>query len=140
MGKEVVAEGVETSAQWQVLSSQGCHLIQGYFTGRPMAAESLLEWVQTKQFCPQLDTLKAEHAIKHQSISSRLHCAVANSHRFAGLTWWHMSFSLVNDSRAKEMAAAERDLSNLARVKPGACQPHLSQCRPGDQVHPGALP
>jgi EAL domain-containing protein (putative c-di-GMP-specific phosphodiesterase class I) len=52
MGKEVVAEGVETSAQWQVLSSQGCHLIQGYFTGRPMAAESLLQWVQDKAVLP----------------------------------------------------------------------------------------
>jgi diguanylate cyclase (GGDEF)-like protein/PAS domain S-box-containing protein len=42
MGLEVVAEGVETSEQHQVLSDQGCHLIQGYFTGRPMSAEALL--------------------------------------------------------------------------------------------------
>jgi EAL domain-containing protein (putative c-di-GMP-specific phosphodiesterase class I) len=43
MGLEVVAEGVETSEQHQVLTDQGCHLIQGYFTGRPMSAEALLD-------------------------------------------------------------------------------------------------
>jgi EAL domain-containing protein (putative c-di-GMP-specific phosphodiesterase class I) len=43
MGLEVVAEGVETSEQHQVLSGQGCHLIQGYFTGRPMSAQALLD-------------------------------------------------------------------------------------------------
>ena len=42
MGLEVVAEGVETSEQHQVLADQGCHLIQGYFTGRPMSPEALL--------------------------------------------------------------------------------------------------
>lgn len=42
MGMEVVAEGVETSEQHEVLSAQGCHLIQGYFTGRPMTADALL--------------------------------------------------------------------------------------------------
>ena len=42
MGVEVLAEGVETSEQHQVLSDQGCHLIQGYFTGRPMTADALL--------------------------------------------------------------------------------------------------
>jgi diguanylate cyclase (GGDEF)-like protein len=43
MGLEVVAEGVETGEQHQVLTEQGCHLIQGYFTGRPMSAEALLD-------------------------------------------------------------------------------------------------
>jgi EAL domain-containing protein (putative c-di-GMP-specific phosphodiesterase class I) len=44
MGMEVIAEGVETKEQHQVLLSQGCHLIQGYFTGRPMKADALLDW------------------------------------------------------------------------------------------------
>ena len=41
MGMEVIAEGVETPEQHQVLLDQGCHLIQGYFTGRPMTGEAL---------------------------------------------------------------------------------------------------
>ena len=49
MGMEVLAEGVETSEQHQVLSDQGCHLIQGYFTGRPMTADALLAYFKQPQ-------------------------------------------------------------------------------------------
>jgi len=42
MGMQVVAEGVETEAQHQTLIAQGCQLIQGYLTGRPMAPEAFL--------------------------------------------------------------------------------------------------
>jgi len=42
MGMEVVAEGVETLAQHQLLVDQGCSLIQGYLTGRPMTASAFL--------------------------------------------------------------------------------------------------
>jgi diguanylate cyclase (GGDEF)-like protein len=38
---EVIAEGVETEGQRDMLASYGCHLYQGYFYGRPMAAEAL---------------------------------------------------------------------------------------------------
>lgn len=47
-----------------------------------------------------------------------------------GLTWWHV-FSLVGESRATEIATAERDLSNLTRVS----QEHANQIiRSSDQV------
>lgn len=39
MGIEVVAEGVENDEQLAVLTRQGCHLIQGYLTGRPMSPQ-----------------------------------------------------------------------------------------------------
>ncbi|MFZ4626210.1 MAG: EAL domain-containing protein, partial [Rhodoferax sp.] len=32
----VIAEGVETDAQWQFLASAGCHAYQGYFFSRPL--------------------------------------------------------------------------------------------------------
>jgi diguanylate cyclase (GGDEF)-like protein len=34
----VVAEGVETEAQFRFLEQRGCHYVQGYLTGRPMPA------------------------------------------------------------------------------------------------------
>jgi diguanylate cyclase len=41
LGKQVVAEGVETEAQLQFLERAGCNAIQGYYLGRPMLAEDL---------------------------------------------------------------------------------------------------
>lgn len=47
-----------------------------------------------------------------------------------GLTWWHV-FALVDNSRVKELAAAERDLANLTRVS----QEHANRTfRSADQV------
>lgn len=42
LGMDVVAEGVETSAQLEALQQRGCHLIQGYLFARPMARQALL--------------------------------------------------------------------------------------------------
>jgi diguanylate cyclase (GGDEF)-like protein/PAS domain S-box-containing protein len=39
----VVAEGVETQAQYDWLAKAGCHIIQGYFTGRPAPAATCLD-------------------------------------------------------------------------------------------------
>ena len=41
LGYRVIAEGVETLAQWESLAGIGCHAYQGYYFGRPVAAESL---------------------------------------------------------------------------------------------------
>ena len=41
MGMEVIACGVETAEQLEVLAQQGCHLVQGFYTGRPMRADEL---------------------------------------------------------------------------------------------------
>ena len=40
MGYRVVAEGVETAAQLEWLRVRGCDKVQGYLTGRPMAADA----------------------------------------------------------------------------------------------------
>ena len=42
-----VAEGVENDQQLTYLSAQGCNLIQGFHTGRPMQPESVVEVLQT---------------------------------------------------------------------------------------------
>lgn len=42
MGMQVVAEGVETQAQWDKLADIGCDMAQGYFIAKPMPLETLL--------------------------------------------------------------------------------------------------
>jgi diguanylate cyclase (GGDEF)-like protein len=44
LGREVMAEGVETDAQGKALLALGCHLVQGFGIARPMAADRLLRW------------------------------------------------------------------------------------------------
>jgi EAL domain-containing protein (putative c-di-GMP-specific phosphodiesterase class I) len=40
---EVLAEGVETEAQSRFLAQAGCQVIQGYFYGKPMSLDQLLQ-------------------------------------------------------------------------------------------------
>ena len=46
LGLRVVAEGVETAGQRDVLLALGCDELQGYFFARPMPAATLLEWTR----------------------------------------------------------------------------------------------
>jgi EAL domain-containing protein (putative c-di-GMP-specific phosphodiesterase class I) len=43
MGLRVLAEGVETQAQRDLLASLGCHYFQGYFFGEPMPTDAFQE-------------------------------------------------------------------------------------------------
>jgi len=44
IGLKSVAEGVETEADWKLITQTSCDTGQGYFIGRPMLAESLTAW------------------------------------------------------------------------------------------------
>lgn len=48
LGKQVVAEGVETEAQYRHLLDLGCDELQGFRFGRPMAPDALLTWLQSE--------------------------------------------------------------------------------------------
>ena len=45
LGLRVVAEGVETERQCEILATLGCDEFQGYLFARPMDAERLVIWV-----------------------------------------------------------------------------------------------
>ncbi|GAA0310528.1 bifunctional diguanylate cyclase/phosphodiesterase [Gracilibacillus halotolerans] len=49
---DVIAEGIESQEQADLLDNLGCHLMQGYYYGKPMSEEQLEEWYQLH--CKQL--------------------------------------------------------------------------------------
>lgn len=44
-GYRIIAEGVETADQGQMLLQMGCHLAQGYHFARPMPVDEFIAWV-----------------------------------------------------------------------------------------------
>lgn len=45
LGMGIVAEGVETREDWNLIASMGCHTIQGYFVSRPMPGAEMIPWL-----------------------------------------------------------------------------------------------
>ena len=52
LGLGVVAEGVETERQAQVLHRLGCHVMQGYLFSRALPAEDFERWVSRARIQP----------------------------------------------------------------------------------------
>lgn len=46
LGLDVVAEGVEDDATWQVLHGMGCFAAQGYYLARPLPVSELESWLR----------------------------------------------------------------------------------------------
>jgi EAL domain-containing protein (putative c-di-GMP-specific phosphodiesterase class I) len=44
LGLRVVAEGVETEAEWRLVTRRGVDLVQGYYVARPMSAAQFDAW------------------------------------------------------------------------------------------------
>ena len=43
---DCVGEGVETRDDWASLQERGCKIGQGYFIGKPMEGEKIIDWVR----------------------------------------------------------------------------------------------
>ena len=48
-GLKVVAEGVETRAEMDLVASLGCDMIQGFLIGEPMDAGEFLHWMTARR-------------------------------------------------------------------------------------------
>jgi EAL domain-containing protein (putative c-di-GMP-specific phosphodiesterase class I) len=44
----VVAEGVETEEDWNLVDGLGCDQVQGYYIARPMSVDHLCEWLRKR--------------------------------------------------------------------------------------------
>ena len=45
LNMKVVAEGVETEEDWNIVAQLGCDQVQGYYIARPMSAAQFIEWL-----------------------------------------------------------------------------------------------
>jgi EAL domain-containing protein (putative c-di-GMP-specific phosphodiesterase class I) len=52
LGLEVIAEGVEDAATWELLASMGCDLVQGWHLGRAMPTDELVPWLRAREAVP----------------------------------------------------------------------------------------
>ena len=61
LGIQVVAEGVEDQATWNVLASLTCDIAQGYYLSRPLTSPDLVCWLDARQegATPRLEDRKA---------------------------------------------------------------------------------
>jgi diguanylate cyclase (GGDEF)-like protein len=48
LGMIVVAEGVETELSWQAIRTLGCDVVQGWHVARPLTAQDVTTWIQTR--------------------------------------------------------------------------------------------
>ncbi|HZI47006.1 MAG TPA: EAL domain-containing protein, partial [Pyrinomonadaceae bacterium] len=54
LGLDVVAEGVETAAQWSQLSALSCEYSQGYFFAKPLSDDAATKYLAESQGAPAL--------------------------------------------------------------------------------------
>ncbi len=59
LGLQVVAEGVEDQATWDLLAGMGCDLVQGYLLGRAMPVGELPDWLDRRAAEPGRTALRA---------------------------------------------------------------------------------
>lgn len=55
LGLSVIAEGVETEAQAEMLRSKGCELAQGYLYSRPVDADTFCDWFVARSQKPAIN-------------------------------------------------------------------------------------
>lgn len=63
LGMHVVAEGVETGQQLEILRAMGCHAFQGYYIARPVSATVLTQQLISPNHRPPSRVVKHEFSI-----------------------------------------------------------------------------
>jgi hypothetical protein len=97
-GREVIAEGVETEAQGQLLLQIGCEIAQGYAIARPMPGELFVAWA--RNFVPFASWQSEEYAHWRREDFSLLAAEV--DHRY----WFEQVLAALTDTTGKKLPPA----------------------------------
>jgi EAL domain-containing protein (putative c-di-GMP-specific phosphodiesterase class I) len=62
---KVIAEGVETQKQYEILAEMGCDSIQGYIFSRPLAAPELEQLILNKNYANVTPLFKYLSSTRH---------------------------------------------------------------------------
>jgi len=71
LGLKVTGEGVEHSEQWRLLEELGCDNAQGYYFGRPMEPEELLEYLEELDRGSCVTDKRADRVVSGEATSAR---------------------------------------------------------------------
>lgn len=69
LGRDVVAEGIETAAQRDLLRARGCQFGQGFLFAKPLSAADFVEWLQA-------EPARASELWRRAAVFSSGRCAV----------------------------------------------------------------
>jgi len=51
LGCKVIAEGVESDEQWQLLKELSCDIVQGFLISHPVSSGNLVQWLKKRESC-----------------------------------------------------------------------------------------
>ena len=97
--RNIVAEGVESLKQGEVLLQLGCQIAQGYYIARPMPAKDVVEWVDTWE--PELKWKDVE-SLNREDVSI-LYVTVEH------ITWVSKVISFLKDESFEPAEQNERE-------------------------------
>jgi EAL domain-containing protein (putative c-di-GMP-specific phosphodiesterase class I) len=73
LSMQVVAEGVETKEQWDLVAALGCDMAQGYFIAKPMRGPDLPAWIKAwnRQVLNNLNLTRIDEAANAESAMAK---------------------------------------------------------------------
>jgi len=69
---KVIAEGVETASQMEIVYNMGCRRVQGYFYGKPMSKEVVISFIILNRGMKMLEGQDTAEASAVQNIAARI--------------------------------------------------------------------
>ncbi|MFT4606842.1 MAG: EAL domain-containing protein (putative c-di-GMP-specific phosphodiesterase class I) [Urechidicola sp.] len=121
-GLTTVAEGVEEKEHWDLVTSMGCDIAQGFFLGRPMPGKKVEQWANTWRLQQQVAPIRKTEA-QPVNIKMPTTRAVNTMSNVVDDEFGNLSILLVEDDpfmqRAIEQALSNIGLENVTKAANG---------------------